>query len=80
MCIHVYTLEAELAREMLKAISGDARYTASIFFNHDLTSDFDSIRTDLDLLRDSLLPLIMNAVQNTSERHGHDYHLDTAGS
>ena len=61
-------LEAELANEMVKTISGDLRYRASIFFDQNLSSsDCDSIRIDHDLLRDTLLPLIMNAIQYTPE-------------
>ncbi|KAM0256048.1 hypothetical protein ACHAQJ_005247 [Trichoderma viride] len=63
----VYELETELASEIRKATSDDARYKASVFFNHDLPLDCVSFRTDLGLLRDSLLQLIINAIQNTSE-------------
>ena len=62
-----YELETELANETQKAIIGDARYNASIVFNHNLPPDHCSLRTDLGLLRDSLLPLIINAVQSTAE-------------
>jgi signal transduction histidine kinase/CheY-like chemotaxis protein len=58
-------LEKTLANEIMKTLSGDTRYTASIFFNHHLPSDCDTIRIDLELLRDSLLPLVINAIQNT---------------
>ncbi|KAG8161821.1 hypothetical protein KVR01_008808 [Diaporthe batatas] len=60
-----YELEAELAAEVQKVISGDTRYNASIFFNHNFPPDRCSLRTDLGLLRDSLLPVIVNAIQNT---------------
>ncbi|KAL7892198.1 histidine kinase HHK3 [Trichoderma sp. SZMC 28014] len=63
----VYELETELCNEMRKAISDDTRYRASVFFNHDSQLDCVSFRTDLGLLRDSLLQLIINAIQNTSE-------------
>ncbi|KAL6894734.1 histidine kinase HHK3 [Trichoderma evansii] len=63
----VYELETELSNEMRKAISDDTRYKASVFFNHDSQLDCVSLRTDLGLLRDSLLQLIINAIQNTSE-------------
>ncbi|KAF7549605.1 hypothetical protein G7Z17_g6267 [Cylindrodendrum hubeiense] len=63
----VHELEAELVNEILNAISGDTRYNPSIIFNHDLPPDCDSIRVDLPLLRDTLLPLLINAIQNTSE-------------
>ncbi|PNP40929.1 hypothetical protein TGAMA5MH_06795 [Trichoderma gamsii] len=63
----VYELETELSNEMRKAISDDTRYRASVFFNHDSQLDCVSFRTDIGLLRDSLLQLIINAIQNTSE-------------
>ncbi|KAL7944955.1 histidine kinase HHK3 [Trichoderma barbatum] len=63
----VHELEMELANEIRKATSDDARYKASVFFHHDPSLDCVSFRTDLGLLRDSLLPLIINAIQNTSE-------------
>lgn len=63
----VYELETELSNEMRKAISDDTRYRASVFFNHDSQLDCVSFRTDIGLLRDSLLQLIINAIQNTQE-------------
>ncbi|KPM42447.1 hypothetical protein AK830_g4106 [Neonectria ditissima] len=69
-CYAIHTideLEAELANEIVKALSGDTRYKASIFFDNNLTPDSSGFRTDLNLLRDSLLPLIVNAIQHTPE-------------
>ncbi|UKZ79115.1 hypothetical protein TrVFT333_006865 [Trichoderma virens FT-333] len=63
----VQELEMELANEIRKATSDDTRYKASIFFHHDPSLDCVSFQTDLGLLRDSLLQLIINAIQNTSE-------------
>lgn len=60
-------LETELANEISKVISGDTRYNASVIFNHNLPADSSSIRTDLGLMRDSLLPLVINAIQSTTE-------------
>ncbi|KAJ3536449.1 hypothetical protein NM208_g6709 [Fusarium decemcellulare] len=60
-------LETELAKGMSAAISGDSRCNASVFFGHALPTGRDSLRIDLNLLRDSLLPLIINAVQNTPD-------------
>jgi signal transduction histidine kinase len=60
----LYDLENELWDEARKSISGDSR-CASIVFAHHLPPDQCSIRTDLGLLRDSLLPLVINALQNT---------------
>lgn len=61
----IFELENALANEILKELSGDKRYTASVFFSHELPLNCDTIRIDLELLRDSLTPLIMNAIQNT---------------
>jgi signal transduction histidine kinase/CheY-like chemotaxis protein len=60
-------LETELVSEVQKAVSGDTRYNATIFFNHTLPPDHCTLRTDLSLLRDSLLPVIINAIQSTTE-------------
>jgi signal transduction histidine kinase/ActR/RegA family two-component response regulator len=62
-----YDLETELANEILKTFSGDTRYRAFIFFNHDLPPGCESLRVDLSLLRDCLLPLVINAIQSTPE-------------
>lgn len=62
----MYDLERDLANEMQNTIMGDARYSPSIFFNHDMPPGNYSIHTDLNLLRDSVLPLIENAIQNTA--------------
>ncbi|EKJ70893.1 hypothetical protein FPSE_08944 [Fusarium pseudograminearum CS3096] len=46
------------------------RYTskrAPIFFHHDLPPSCQSLRIDIELFRDSVLPLIINAIQNTFE-------------
>jgi signal transduction histidine kinase/CheY-like chemotaxis protein len=60
-------LETALVSEVQKAVSGDTRYKATIFFNHTLPPDHCTLRTDLSLLRDSLLPVIINAIQSTTE-------------
>ncbi|KAF4978850.1 hypothetical protein FZEAL_4832 [Fusarium zealandicum] len=60
-------LEMELAKGISQAAPGDSRHSPSIFFNYDLPPGCDSFRIDLNLLRDSLLPLVVNAVQNTAE-------------
>ncbi|KAF5005582.1 hypothetical protein FDECE_7989 [Fusarium decemcellulare] len=64
---NIDVLETELAKGMSAAISGDSRCNASVFFSHALPAGRDSLRIDLNLLRDSLLPLIINAVQNTPD-------------
>ncbi|KAJ5769736.1 histidine kinase HHK3 [Penicillium nucicola] len=63
----IHELEQGLADEVLKAFSGDTRYNASLIFNHDLPERCDRLRIDLNLLRDSLLPLLLNAIQSTPE-------------
>lgn len=62
---HIEELETELAKGISDIISGDTRYKPSIFFNYDLPPDRQSLRVDLNLLRDSLLPIIINAIQST---------------
>lgn len=60
-------VENELISEMQKVLSGDTRYNAPVFLNHNLRPDCYSVQTDLGLLRDSLLPVVTNAIQNTKE-------------
>ncbi|KAG5928331.1 hypothetical protein E4U42_000828 [Claviceps africana] len=61
-----YELEAALAKDIDKATLGETRYKpATVFFNHNHPPDCGRLRTDLGLLRESLLPLILNAIQNT---------------
>lgn len=61
-------VENELVCEMQKMITGDTRYNVPVFLNHNTHPDRYSIQTDLGLLRDSLLPVVINAIQNT--KHG----------
>ncbi|KAH6683526.1 histidine kinase HHK3 [Plectosphaerella plurivora] len=60
-------LEADLAEETNKIFSGDSRYQPSVFFSCTSPPGCDSFQTNHDMLRDSLLPLIVNAIQNTPE-------------
>ncbi|KAL9942186.1 hypothetical protein ACHAO3_001013, partial [Verticillium nonalfalfae] len=60
-------VEADLAEETSKAFSGDSRYRPSVLFSCDPSPDCNEFQADRSLLRDSLLPLIVNAVQNTPE-------------
>lgn len=60
-------LEADLATELRKATSGDSRYRPSVFFSQKLPLPCGSFKIDLGLLRHSLIPLLMNAIQNTYE-------------
>ncbi|KAH6643135.1 histidine kinase HHK3 [Boeremia exigua] len=62
-----YELEAELVASVQKLTSGDARYNASVFVYHNLPSDPCNFRTEIALLRDSLLPVVTNAIQSTAE-------------
>ncbi|KAI1324793.1 histidine kinase HHK3 [Xylariaceae sp. FL0255] len=63
----VEQLQLDLAHELSKAAAGDARYTASVVFDHNIPADHDGIRTEISLLRESLLPLIFNAIHNTPD-------------
>ncbi|UKZ84147.1 uncharacterized protein TrAFT101_000068 [Trichoderma asperellum] len=60
-------LELELVKGISDAAIRDTGSTPSIFFHFDLPPDRRCLKTDLSLLRDSVLPLIINAIQNTSE-------------
>ncbi|KAJ6002424.1 histidine kinase HHK3 [Penicillium sp. IBT 35674x] len=60
-------LEAEIQNEILKLTSGDTRYKTSISFTRHLPPGFESFRSDLGVLRDSIAPLIINSIQNTLE-------------
>ncbi|KAJ2967012.1 hypothetical protein NQ176_g9873 [Zarea fungicola] len=62
-----FELETEIMNHMIKATTGDWRYGSSVFFFHDLPPNCPKFRVDLSLLRDSLLPLVINAVQNTPD-------------
>lgn len=58
-------LEKGLLSTMLHAVSEDHRVKSTIFFDYSLPVDCDSVCIDMGLLRDSVLPLVINAVQNT---------------
>ncbi|KAM0544200.1 hypothetical protein ACHAPJ_011951 [Fusarium lateritium] len=60
-------LEAALVKGMSEGSLRDMRSKPSIFFHHDLPADCDGVRIDLNLFRDSVLPLIINAIQNTPQ-------------
>lgn len=63
----IHDIERELASEINKVLSSDLRYHTTIFFHHDLRSERDSLQIDLALLRDCVLPLIVNGIQSTPE-------------
>ncbi|KAH7376846.1 histidine kinase HHK3 [Plectosphaerella cucumerina] len=58
-------LEADLAEETKKIFFGDSRYQPSVFFSCKASAGSDGFQTNHELLRDSLLPLVVNAIQNT---------------
>ncbi|KAJ5776868.1 histidine kinase HHK3 [Penicillium odoratum] len=59
-------LESEIQKEIAKLISEDTRCRPSICFTHDVPPGFEGLRTDLGVLRDTLIPLILNSIQNTA--------------
>ncbi|KAF5660899.1 histidine kinase [Fusarium heterosporum] len=63
----IQAIETALVKGLAEFTSRDARPRASVFFHHNLTPAVDGLLIDLNLFRDSVLPLITNAVQNTSE-------------
>ncbi|KAH8655721.1 histidine kinase HHK3 [Xylariales sp. PMI_506] len=62
----VYDLEAELLSDISLMNPHDGRRYASIFFHSELPKHCDSISIDFNLFKSSLLPLIINALQNTA--------------
>ncbi|KAI9164118.1 histidine kinase HHK3 [Paramyrothecium foliicola] len=59
-------LETELANGVLQTTSGEmAGQMPTLIFNRRVPPHCDSVVVDLDLLRNSLLPLILNATQHT---------------
>jgi signal transduction histidine kinase/ActR/RegA family two-component response regulator len=66
--MHTFSeLETEIENEILKLTSGDTRYKTSIFLTHAFPNNLESFRIDFDVLRDSLLPLIINSIQHTPQ-------------
>lgn len=60
-------LETDLATELRKQTLGDTRYKPTVFFRHQLPVQCGSFKVDLGLLRHSVFPLLMNAIQNTPQ-------------
>lgn len=60
-------LEAELSTAIVNLTLGDPRYNPSIFFIHDFPPGLESFWMDIDVLRDSVLPLVWNAVQHAPD-------------
>jgi signal transduction histidine kinase/CheY-like chemotaxis protein len=63
----IQPLETALVKGLLEFTSRGPRAQVPVFFHHDLTPECDGLRLDINLFRDSILPLILNAVQNTSK-------------
>ncbi|KAF4958414.1 hypothetical protein FSARC_11031 [Fusarium sarcochroum] len=61
------SLESALVKGISEGSLRDMRTKPSIFFHHDMPADCDSLRIDLSLFRDSVLPLLVNAIQNTPQ-------------
>ncbi|OAA35484.1 CheY-like superfamily [Beauveria brongniartii RCEF 3172] len=57
-------LEEELLKQVSEASLSQSGLTASVFCHCEMPSDA-KLRTDMNLLRDSLWPLVHNAMQNT---------------
>ncbi|OJJ97456.1 hypothetical protein ASPACDRAFT_1858238 [Aspergillus aculeatus ATCC 16872] len=60
-------LEAELHAAISTLTIGDMRYSCALFFTHDIPAGFETFWMDIDVLRDSLLPIVYNAIQHTPE-------------
>lgn len=60
-------LETELSNEKAKATMGDTKYKFSIFFTQNTSPSIAKFCTDLGVLRDTLLPLVINSIQQTTQ-------------
>ncbi|KAJ5712355.1 hypothetical protein N7493_008823 [Penicillium malachiteum] len=60
-------LEIELCAGVTNLTVGDTRYQTSVFFTHDLPPVYETIWMDIDVLQDSILPLILNGVQHAPD-------------
>ncbi|CZR48639.1 uncharacterized protein FPRO_04037 [Fusarium proliferatum ET1] len=63
----IESLETSLVKALADFTFRDTRTRAPVFFHHNLTSESEGLRVDINLFRDSILPLIVNALQNTTE-------------
>lgn len=63
----IKSLETALVKALANFTFRDTRTRAPVFFHHNLTPDSEGLRIDINLFRDSILPLIVNAVQNTTK-------------
>ncbi|KAF4340787.1 histidine kinase [Fusarium beomiforme] len=76
----IESLETSLVKALADFTFRDTRTRAPVFFHHDMTPDCEGLRIDINLFRDSILPLIVNAVQNTTDgvvTVTHSYTQDT---
>ncbi|KAL2786355.1 hypothetical protein BJX66DRAFT_312999 [Aspergillus keveii] len=60
-------LESELSTAISNLTIGDMRYKCALFFTHDVPQGFETFWMDIDVLRDSLLPIVYNAIQHTPD-------------
>jgi signal transduction histidine kinase/CheY-like chemotaxis protein len=60
-------LETEIGNEIAKVTMGDTRYKCSVFFTQDSAPTCGKICIDLGVLRDTLLPLVINSIQHTPQ-------------
>ncbi|XEU96125.1 hypothetical protein FSHL1_001410 [Fusarium sambucinum] len=63
----IQELEDVLVKGSSDVTLRDTSTRAPIFFHHDLPLGGQNLHIDLELFRDSVLPLIINAIQNTFE-------------
>ncbi|KAG5655406.1 hypothetical protein KAF25_000655 [Fusarium avenaceum] len=61
----IQALETALVKGLSEFTSRDPRSQVPVFFHHDVPPECDGLRLDINLFRDSILPLIFNAIQNT---------------
>ncbi|PYI16625.1 hypothetical protein BO99DRAFT_404992 [Aspergillus violaceofuscus CBS 115571] len=60
-------LETELHTAISALTIGDIRYSCALVFTHDVPPGFETFWMDIDVLRDSLLPIVYNAIQHTPD-------------
>ncbi|KAF9783616.1 hypothetical protein IL306_008743 [Fusarium sp. DS 682] len=76
----IESLETSLVKALADFTFRDTRTRAPVFFHHNMTPDCEGLRIDINLFRDSILPLIVNGIQNTAEgvvTVTHSYTQDT---
>lgn len=60
-------LGMEFSSAITHAFSEDTDYKPSVFLNHEFPPEVDALWIDLKLLKHSLIPIFVNAIQNTAE-------------